>query len=207
MAVPAGTPIRLVLCDLGGVVVRFDSAKALTALAGVAGCTPQDVIAALDDALLLGFETGRLTARQFFDGLTQRLHSAPTYEQFTALWNDIFTGNPDVPPILERLRGQCQLASLSNTNALHFEHLMQTSPAMRLFHRHLPSFQLGARKPEPQMYLRALEAMGGIPPWETLYIDDRPDLVAAGQAVGLRSIQFEDAAQLRGALRGAGFEA
>ena len=82
---------------------------------------------------------------------------------------------------------------------------MASVPAMRLFHRYLPSFQLGMRKPQPQFYLTALERMGATPRG-TVYIDDREDLVAAGRALGLKAIQFSNAERLRTELHALGFD-
>ena len=202
---PSANGFQWILCDLGGVVVHVDSARAVQELATLARCSVKDVIALLDTELLAAFEEGRVTPQQFFEGLARPLQLAMTYDAFVALWNNLFTENAETAALLERLRPQCHLAALSNTNELHFNHLMASVPSMRLFHRYLPSFQLGMRKPQPQFYLTALERMGATP-WGTVYIDDREDLVAAGRALGLKAIRFSDAKHLRTELHALGFD-
>ncbi len=195
-----------VLCDLGGVAVHVDSARAITELARQAQRPSAEIIQLFDADLLAAFEEGRSTPQQFFEGLSRPLGLAISYEAFVELWNNLFTENADVTAILRRLRTQCQLAALSNTNELHFNYLMATMPeTMRLFHALLPSHQLGMRKPDERLYLTALERMGATP-WGTVYIDDREDLVAVGRRLGLQTIQFRDATQLRQDLQRVGFE-
>ena len=190
-------PVRWVLCDLGGVVVHVDSARVVTELSRRSGRPLPEVLRLLDADLLAAYEEGRLESRQFFERLAASLALAMTYAEFTTLWNRIFTENTAMTLILQRLRERCTVAALSNTNALHFQHLMATLPAtMGLFHQHLLSFQLGRRKPDPQLYVTALERLGATP-WGTVYIDDREELVAVGRSLGLHGIRFRDAEQVR----------
>src|SRR6185437_2264595 len=50
------------------------------------------------------------------------------------------------------------------------------------------------RKPHPEMYRLALARLG-VPPQETLLVDDEPRYVAAAQALGMWIVQFKDNAQ------------
>ena len=56
----------------------------------------------------------------------------------------------------------------------------------------LSSCYLGLRKPEPAIYRRAIDILGG-PAERILFIDDRQENVAGAAAVGMRAIRFEDA--------------
>ncbi|MFP5211609.1 MAG: HAD-IA family hydrolase [Acidobacteriota bacterium] len=56
----------------------------------------------------------------------------------------------------------------------------------------LSSCYLGLRKPEPAIYRRAIDILGG-PAERFLFIDDRQENVAGAAAVGMRAIRFEDA--------------
>jgi putative hydrolase of the HAD superfamily len=52
------------------------------------------------------------------------------------------------------------------------------------------SSELGARKPDPQPYLVAIDQMG-LPADEIVFVDDNPSYVRGGRAVGLRSILLD----------------
>ena len=61
------------------------------------------------------------------------------------------------------------------------------------------SCETGVRKPDPEAYLGAARTLG-VTPADCLFIDDRPDNVAAARAVGMQAIRFRDTAGLRAAL-------
>lgn len=61
------------------------------------------------------------------------------------------------------------------------------------------SFELGVAKPDPEYFRRIAERLD-LPPGELLFVDDRPDNVAAARSVGLRAEeapQHDDGATLR----------
>lgn len=61
------------------------------------------------------------------------------------------------------------------------------------------SCDLGARKPDPQIYRRALERIGRRAE-DCVFIDDREVNCAGAEAVGIRSLRFRDGAALRAEL-------
>jgi putative hydrolase of the HAD superfamily len=67
----------------------------------------------------------------------------------------------------------------------------------------LSSCYLGLRKPEPAMYRRAIDIVGGGPD-RILFIDDRAGNVAGAAGAGMKTIQFQNADALRSALQSYG---
>jgi len=53
------------------------------------------------------------------------------------------------------------------------------------------SFEVGAVKPEPAIYLRCLESLG-VEPAEAVFVDDRRENVEAARALGMEALLFED---------------
>lgn len=197
-------PCRAVLVDLGGVVVDVESDRMVHQMAQLIGRTFEEVQQAVyHEELLLPFELGRISPRMYYDGLRARLPLPWTYDQFVQIWNGIFRENRAVTALLARLRGQCKLLALSNTNALHLQHLREQFPSLAVIEEWVASCEVGCRKPDPAIYRLAL-ARAGVPPEAAVYIDDRPELVEAGQRVGLRAIRFERSEQLARELRAAG---
>lgn len=58
------------------------------------------------------------------------------------------------------------------------------------------SCALGIAKPDPAIYLVTCEALE-VSPAESLFLDDKPENIAAAQALGMRAIQFSTIEQLR----------
>ena len=93
----------------------------------------------------------------------------------------------------------CLVGALNNeareTNEFRFGHF----GLRRYFKVAFTSCYMGLRKPEPAMYLRALDILG-CRPERVLFIDDRQENVAGGLAAGMKAIQFTGADALRAAL-------
>ena len=93
----------------------------------------------------------------------------------------------------------CMVGALNNeareTNEFRFGHF----GLRRYFKAAFSSCYMGLRKPEPAMYLRALDILG-CKPQRVLFIDDRQENVAGGLAAGMKAIQFCGADALRAEL-------
>lgn len=68
------------------------------------------------------------------------------------------------------------------------------------------SFQLNMAKPDPKIYLHALEQLSARPE-ETLFLDDRRVNVDAAIALGMKSLEFSTIDRLRADLIAHGFDA
>lgn len=195
---------ELILCDLGGVLVMVQSDRLIRRLAGSLGCSIEDVREAVyHPELLLPLELGRISPRTYCDGLARRLGLAWTYAEFVQGWNEMLYENLEATALIQRLQRASTLIALTNTNVLHLEHMKTRFPALAVFHDWVASCEVGCRKPDAQIYHLALRRVG-VPPQRAVYIDDRPELVEAGRAVGLTAIRFESAPQLERELQALG---
>ena len=64
-------------------------------------------------------------------------------------------------------------------------------PVDELFDVVVDSSEVGMRKPNPAIYHHALEALGGIPPDEAVFLDDSPGNVEGARRAGLHAILVE----------------
>jgi putative hydrolase of the HAD superfamily len=67
------------------------------------------------------------------------------------------------------------------------------------------SFEVGAVKPEPEIYLRCLEALG-IEPAEAFFVDDRRENVDAARELGMEAVVFEGEDGLAAAVKELGLD-
>jgi putative hydrolase of the HAD superfamily len=195
---------ELALFDLGGVAVETTAERMVNQMSQLLGRSIDEVQQAVyDPELLLPFELGRIRPQAYYEGLRARLGLSWTYEQFARSWNDIFTENRDVVSIMQRLHRRHKLMALSNTNELHLHHIRTTIPSLIIFDDWIASCDVGFRKPDPEIYRIALRR-GGVRPQAAIYVDDRPELVEAGRAIGLTAIRFENSQQLEQDLQAIG---
>jgi len=192
---------KIVVFDLGKVLVDFDYSIAARKVAARSARAAEHLRSFLESSpLLVQFETGRLTRRDFFGEICQATGFQGTMEGFGEFFADIFTA---IPPMIElhaglRRRG-IPTYIFSNTNDLAIEHIRRNFPFFRNFDGYIFSYKVGAMKPDAKIY-EALEKLTGRRRAEILYLDDRPENVAGGAARGWRTILHETPEKTRSAL-------
>ncbi len=186
--------IRALALDLGNVLVQVDHLRFCRRLADLAGLTPQEVyVRVFESNLEPGFDTGRLSAEDFHQRVMEHFGVALPFAQFCSWWNDIFAPMAGMAELVSRLAARYPLYLVSNTNTLHFAHIRENYEALGHFQKFILSFEVGSRKPEPGIY-QALIRQTGLPPSQTLFVDDKPAFVAAARQQGLTAWQFTSAA-------------
>jgi putative hydrolase of the HAD superfamily len=93
-----------------------------------------------------------------------------------------------------------RLATLNNESEALNVHRIETFGLRDIFPVFFSSCWLGARKPMKKMYTRAL-GMAQADPKRTLFVDDRVQNLNPAAALGMKTIQFASAEQLRTSLR------
>lgn len=191
--------IRAILFDLGNVLVSFDHTRAASRIAPFAGRKADEIYELFFDSQLTGlFEEGKIPAFDFFLKVKEILRCDLPYEEFVRIWNEIFfetDENRRVYALARRLKEQYRVGIATNINVLHYEYLKVRFPVFDAAHEVLTSFELGARKPDPSFYARALETLGVLPA-QAFYTDDRADLVAEAGKLGMHAFVFRDAKRL-----------
>jgi glucose-1-phosphatase len=195
---PLPRPITAVTFDLGNVLVRVDHLRFCRRLADLAALTPQEVYAQVfESSLEPGYDTGRITSREFHQRVTAHFGVALPFSRFAALWCDIFDPMDDMAALVQHLASRFPLFLLSNTNSLHFTYIRERFAALlQPFRAFVLSYEVGSRKPEPAIY-QALIRQVGRPPAEILFLDDKATFVDAARDQGLVAWQFRSLKELQ----------
>ena len=186
---------RCIVFDFGNVIALFDHMIACRQLASLSRSLhdPQDVYERIfKTSLEEDYDCGRLSTAAFVERLRRDLQLEAPDEAIAHAWCDIFIPNPAIEEVIvrEKRRGT-RLVLASNTNELHFEWFSrQFEPVLRLFDEAVLSFRVGARKPAVQFFEACIRASGGTAD-QIIYIDDRPDYVAAGRALGMQAFVYD----------------
>jgi len=194
-----------VIFDLGKVLLHFDWMRAAQKLAPCSRVPAEEMLKSLDHSqLLIDYETGRLSSREFFQRAREIIGFSGTFEEFTPLFSDIFS---EIPALIElhaelRRRG-IRTYILSNTNELAVEHIRIHYPFFAHFDGYVYSYEHQSMKPEPKLY-EVAEQMSGCRGAQLLYIDDLPRNTDAGKARGWQVILQEDPAKTVAAVRQTG---
>ncbi|HAV61866.1 MAG TPA: hypothetical protein DCY13_05835 [Verrucomicrobiales bacterium] len=187
---------EVVVFDLGKVLVDFDYSIVANRLKSRASVPLEDVAARLDQSpLLVAYETGRMTTPEFFAEVKRLTGYNGTLEEFAVEFGDIFAPIDEMIAFHRRLRELgFPTYIFSNTNELAVRHIRSTYPFFSGFDGYVYSHEVGHMKPDAPIY-EAVEAMTGRSGGAILYLDDKPENIAAGAARGWQAILHESPAK------------
>lgn len=198
-------PPRAVVFDLGKVLLDFDYGIAVRKLQTAGRLSFRELLKLIDQSpLLFRYEVGVLTTEEFFAELQAASGFRGSLEEFSELFGDIFSSIDPMIELHAQLRERrVPTFILSNTNELAIRHIRQRFSFFRNFDGYVLSYEHGAMKPDAKLY-EVIEQVSGRKGGALLYIDDRPENIAAGAARGWQSILHEDPEKTRAAVQRSG---
>ena len=194
--------IKAVIFDLGRVIVPFDFRRGYSRISALTGIPAEQIPARLKPTGLVDrLESGKIEPRDFVREVSALLNLQCTYEEFCEIWSAIFLPATLVSEeLLRAIAARYRLILLSNTNAIHVEMIRANYPHLQHFHALVLSHEVGAMKPSPLIYQRAVEAAGCLPE-ECFFTDDIAEYVEGARKYGIDAVQFESAEQIETELR------
>lgn len=198
---------RAIIFDIGRVLVGVDLSRITSSLTTRVSLSPSELWSALEnDPRWPDWQEGRISPRNWYLHLSQRLHVSVSFEQFVEVWNRAIDPQPiQNHAFLERLAKRYRLALLSNTDPIHIAHLQSSFAFFRLFPVRVYSCAVGVSKPNPLIYREVLRACK-VRASQAVYIDDIPAYVEAAQLLGISGVHFRSPDQLVASLRELGVQ-
>lgn len=185
--------IQTLIFDLGNVLLFFDHNKMIKQMAAcLSMSTSRTSEIIFNKKRLHSFEKGEITSRHIFELLLSKSNSSCSYEEMVEAASDIFTPNMPLIAALASFKKQnIRLVLLSNTVDMHIDFVRKKFNVLDHFDHLILSYEVGCRKPEKAIYLKALE-VAQCPKESTLFIDDISENIAAAEKVGIPSYRFVD---------------
>jgi putative hydrolase of the HAD superfamily len=195
--------IEVILFDLGNVILPFNHYQIAEKLSHLTQRRefqdPQKIFSYLFDlqeGIINDFDVGKVTPPFFFQSIKKHLALSISFEEFTPIWNEIFTEDQEVSRIILSLKGSLNLGLLSNTDPLHFHYILSKFPVMKAFDKWILSYEVGFKKPAIEIFQKAI-AWASIKPSKILFIDDMKTHVDVAISLGMQVIHFISAHQLQ----------
>lgn len=196
--------IKAVFFDIGNVLLKFSSKRILRKFAWAVGRHPVKVARHIwKERIIDRIERGEVTGEQIHALFVSDLGYKGDFEKFRALWCDHFTLDRGSFAILKSLSGRVPTYLLSNTNALHIEHIKARYAFPGLVKGEILSHEHRLRKPERAIYEAALK-LSGTAPEETVFIDDLEENCEGARKAGLHAIRYRGAKDLKKRLEALG---
>ena len=182
---------KVILLDLGGVVVEATGRTALTTL--LPHLSEEQILARWQQSQAAGdFERGRISkeafARAFVAEWGLQMAEADFLEYFASWVIGFVEGAID---LIHALRARYHVGCLSNTNPLHWARLPGVAA---LFDSTFPSYVTGYMKPQREAYEHAVGELR-VRPQKVYFFDDLTSNVTAAREVGINAFRvrgFED---------------
>ena len=180
------TPIRVVLFDVGGVLVQLSGVA--TVLGWVADrWTPAELWHRwLHSPAVRAFETGRCDAETFAAQCVAELElgvaPATFLESFAGWPTGLYPGTHE---LIARIPGHVTRALLSNSNSLHWPRVEDEFGLGALFEHRFVSHLTGRIKPDRDAFEHVISSLG-CDPASVFFLDDNLMNVAAAHAAGMQ---------------------
>ena len=191
--------------DLGGVVVRWDPAAIMASVFQDQKLRAKVREGVFEHADWLELDRGTLDREDAIRRAAQRVGMAEgEIRKLLLAVPPSLVPIPETVDLLYRLKAQGHpLYCLSNMHVASIEHLEREQKFFEVFRGKVISCRLNLCKPERAIYEQALE-LNKLKADETVFIDDVDVNVAAAAQLGMRTIQFRNAAQCERELRALG---
>ncbi len=192
----------VIVFDLGKVLVDFDYGIAADRIAARSNLSADKIQPLIEQSrFIIDYESGRLTRREFFDGVCKTTGFGGAIEEFSEFFAGIFTPIQLMIDLHAELRRRgFKTYIFSNTNDLAIEHIRQNFPFFQNFDGYIFSYEVGAMKPDGKIY-EVMEATSGRRSAEIIYIDDRPENIEAGNTRGWKTILHDSPEESRATLQ------
>jgi len=182
--------IKTFFFDIGGVLLNIHPDRTIQYISSKTNLPEQTIIDSFPDESHQKYERGEILDSDFFDAIKNSLPNSNglTSKQFWNAWGLLVGNKTGVFDIMNELSEKHPVWLLSNTNPYH----ILTEEKFKLFDKidgGIYSFEVGSRKPEKEIFQKALQIANAIPE-QSLFIDDLEENVEMARDMKFNAIHF-----------------
>lgn len=178
--------INAIIFDFGDIFINLEKEKSIKEFNKLGLNGPNEELIAKNDL----FEKGLISELQFIESFQKFIPNA-SLEEIIKAWNSIIGDFPLYRlEFLQMLSTRYRLFLLTNTDSIHinrFEHKVGMSfytDFYRCFEKVYYSYEMGMRKPQPEIFSTILNKHD-LSPKRTLFVDDKKENTDAAEALGI----------------------
>ena len=185
--------IKTIFFDIGGVLIDINFKRTSEFLADCTDLTVEEIESSFPIKDHDNYEKGILSDRDFFLAVKDSLPQPCCLKEsdFWRGWQKLLGEETEVVKVLEKLKENYSIWLLSNTNPKHINDEIEKNYLFpKLVDGAIYSFNIGHRKPQEEIYIKAAY-MAKSDPIECLFIDDLYENVKSAKKIGFSSIHFK----------------
>ncbi|MFM0617425.1 hypothetical protein PQR37_25520 [Paraburkholderia nemoris] len=182
---------KILVLDIGGVIVFHDNALLLQRLMSRMKCPP-------DEAILLtairssGIGTGASSVSQLWTALTADFSWTGTYDEFLSDWSCHFAPNASMLESIRSIGDAHPIILCSNTNREHWLALCERYRLASICQHAVLSFEVGIEKPDALIYAHVANLFPNVTHDSFLFVDDNNENVESARKYGFRGHRYLD---------------
>jgi len=184
--------IKHIFFDIGGVLLNIDPMVSIKYWGKCANLSTKVLKDHFPYAAHEQYETGQISDDEFFQMVKNALPQPNGLidVNFWEGWDRLILNETKTVELLPILKNSYGIYLLSNTNHRHIQHELEKRFSFQnQVHRTFYSFEMGCRKPEKEIFLKALKNINTNPE-ECLFIDDMETNVTQAKSLGFHTIHF-----------------
>lgn len=204
---PGQCSITTIFFDIGGVLLDVDEQAGLAEIAHATGLAADWLNHRMGGKALHALERGKITLRDYHAAVFKDTgdHTPLPYEHFERIWLGVVKAETPVTGLLPDLKKQMGVWLLSNSNHAHIDYVRENYPFMAEADGVISSHEVGCRKPDREIFQLALRR-AGTDAEQALFIDDKPENVAAARQLRIHAHHYTGLPGLVGFLGEHGLE-
>jgi len=184
--------IQCIFFDFGNVLIDIDVEQTRNAFKELGADE------SLEEALPLfhSFDQGFISESEFLSELKCYFPKYINSRQLKEAWNALLISIPETSyPLLRALKENYTLYMLSNTSSTHITEIRRKTGLYHFkkfnsaFEKLYYSFELGMRKPDPDIFKRVVSE-AGCAPENCLMVDDLKENLKAAAEIGMKTLHF-----------------
>ena len=177
--------IDAILFDLGGVLIELSGVEQMLRWCPDMADSAELWRRWLRSPAVRRYETGGATGEEFAAAMVDEFSLPVDAAAFIRAFEHWPRGlYPGAIALLEELAPRYRLASVSNTNDLHWQRFRRDWSLDARFHHNFPSHEVGKLKPDTEYFAHVIDALD-IPAQRILFVDDNLLNVEAAASLGI----------------------
>lgn len=142
------------------------------------------------------FSIGKIDEKELISKFLNKMNFELSVDEYIELIKKGIEPIEGMREILEELAKKFNLATLINEGSEWANYKLDVTGFRKFFKENLISGDLGLSKPNPEIYHEALKKLN-VKPEECIFIDDKMENCEVAIKLGIKSIIFKDANQLK----------
>jgi len=192
--------INTIVFDVGQVLFGYDTHNVIDKIVGDTPHRDEYINKLFDHDIWLQLDRGTLSHEDCVKILAEQMEHCPRrvdeVRRFITEFPDHMELIHESKELFLHFKDHYQVYILSNFQDEPFDLLAKLHPFLNEAHGMVVSAKVNMMKPEPSIYRHLLTTYNLEAP-KTLFIDDRPENIAAAKVVGMNGIVYQNPIQLR----------